>query len=1026
MKKKVHQLNALFRKVRTSSTVVLALLVSLSTVAQNKQITGKVTSAADDSSLPGASILVAGTNTGAITNADGNYSISVAPGAEKLVFSYIGFADQEVIIGNSSTINIQLVEDQNSLSEIVVIGYGSQKKSDLTGSVATVDAEEIGKFATANATGSLQGRMAGVRVAAQGGAPNSPMKVTIRGSGTLSDAGPLYVIDGMLTGGMGSLNPQDIESVSVLKDASASAIYGSRAANGVIIVTTKKGRSGEMTIDFNASTGTQSAVNLLDWANAREYADIVNRARDNDGNPRFPANDGSFNPNSTSDIQNESLRNAPIHNIGLSIGGGNKNSTVNFSINHLDQTGIIKESDFSRTNLRVNSSYTKGRFKLQQTLGVNRSINNPNNYFSKERDIIPTVPIYDADGNFTGTNVPDGQVISLGNFAGVGNLINSLGIASIEDRTNTSNGLIGNVDASLEIIEGLTYKFNVGVDMSNANNYTFTPTFHHNDTPGGNATFAELSESNSNFLSVLTEHTLNYFKTFGVAKLDLLGGYSRQLAKGRSLGVVNREFPSNDIRVAAAAGNRAQTPSNAYETGLISYFGRANVTIDDKYLLTATLRRDGSSLFKEDLRWGVFPSAAVGWNISNEPFMADVTGISNLKFRASYGEIGSNNVNAYAIDPALNLNSDYIIGAGQTRYQGYSITKGVNPNITWETTKTTDIGLEFNTLQNKLQFTMDYFIKNSEDVLVALSLPLYTGFGNAVPFNTASVSNKGFEFIANYYNTFGSEFKYSVSANATFLNNEVTALGSATPIIQGQFTSNGLRGTKTDVGQPIGSFFGFVTDGIYQSDEEATAANDYNQPRAGDIKFKDLNGDGKVDTEDQTYIGNPAPKVLYGLNFNAEYKNFDFTLFMDGVAGNEILNGSRYRGYFDTEGNYLADALNGWTPQNTSTDIPRNTQTDPGFNRRMSDFYLEDGSFFRLRNVQLGYTLKNSQLEKIGMNRARLYVTAQNLLTFTKYTGYYPEVGTNGRGNPRLFNEGVDESAYPMPRNYQVGIQVNF
>lgn len=1025
MRRKLHEFRKLWMKAVLLTAIVMSLFIGQS-FGQSRQVTGKITSATDKSGLPSASVLQSGTSNGVMTDLEGNYKINVTGSEAKLIFSYIGFIDQEIMVGNQSIINIELSEDANALNEVVVIGYGSQKKSDMTGAVSSVDAEELGKFATSNAAGTLQGRMAGVQVSPQGGSPDSPMKITIRGSGTLSDAGPLYVIDGMLTGGMGSLNPQDIESVSVLKDASATAIYGSRAANGVIIITTKKGRSGDMTVNFNASTGIQKAANLIDWANAREYADIVNRARDNDGNPRFPSNDTEFNPNVDSDIQRESLRTAPMSNVGLSIGGGSKNTTMNFSINHLEQVGIVKESDFSRTNLRVNSSYTKGKFKLQQTLGVNRSVNNPNNYFSRERDQIPTVPIYDENGEFTGTNVPAGQTISLGNYSGVGNLINSLGLATIEDRTVTTNGLLGNIDATLEVLEGLKYRFNVGVDMSNANNYTFTPKYKFNDTPLGNKPFAELKETNSNYLSLLTEHTLNYFKNVGKAQVDLLAGYSSQVSKGRSLGIVARNFPSNDIRVASAASDRAQAPSNAYETGLISYFGRANVTIDDKYLLTATLRRDGSSLFREDLRWGTFPSAAIGWNISNESFMQNVTAISNLKLRASYGAIGSNNVNAYAIDPELNLNSDYIIGAGQTRLQGYSITKGVNPNITWETTKTTDIGVEFNTMQNKLQFTMDYFIKNSEDVLVALSLPLYTGFGNAVPFNTASIRNNGFEFQANYYDTFGKDFKYSISANFTTLKNEVTALGRATPIIQGQFTSNGLKSTKTDVGHPIGAFFGFITDGIYQTDEEALAANDFNQPQAGDLKFKDINGDGKVDNDDQTYIGNPSPGVVYGLNFNGEYKNFDMTLLFDGVAGNEILNGTRYRGYFDTEGNYLADALNGWTPSNTDTDVPRNTQTDPGFNRRFSDYYLESGSFFRLKNIQVGYSISNDALTKIGMTRARLYLTAQNLFTLTKYTGYYPEVGSNFRSSPRLFNAGVDEGAYPMPKNYQIGLQVNF
>ncbi|MDW7691416.1 TonB-dependent receptor [Flammeovirgaceae bacterium SG7u.111] len=1006
--------------------ICLFLLSSHTTVTFGQsQITGTVLSAEDSQPLPGVSILIKGTATGTTTDIDGKFKLDVPTGSV-LQFSYIGYLTQEITIENQTEINLSLEPDLEQLEEVVVIGYGTQKKSDMTGSVGSVDSEELSKFTATNATQALQGRMAGVRVENNGGAPGANPIVTIRGSGTLSDSGPLYVIDGMLTGNMNMISAQDIESVTVLKDASASAIYGSRAANGVVIVTTKKGsKKGGISVDLDVNYGSQKAIKTLDWANARQYADIVNRARDNDGNPRFPANDTEFDPTVDSDIQAASLRTAPVFNADLRVSGGGENSSFSISANHLDQEGILKNSSFERTNLRANSSFTKGKFTIQETIGLSRTINNPNPYFNSERDLIPTIPIYDADGNFTGQNIPEGNNSSLGGYYGPGNIRNSLGLSTIEDRTVTRNALIGNIDASFEIIDGLVYKLNLGIETYADNNFKYTPQYFFNSSEVGNEPFAELNERNTNFLSSLIENTLSYSKIAGKHSVNVLAGYTQQKSNTRYLGVVARKFPSNDIRVASAAEERAQMPSGDNTSAIQSYFGRVNYVFDDKYLLTATVRRDGSSLFREELRWGTFPSFALGWNVSNEAFMSNVSAITNLKLRASYGEIGSNNVPVYSIDPELNLFSEYPIGVDQSRATGYSITKGVNSNITWETTKTTDIGIEFKALNGKLDFTMDYFIKNSEDVLVELGVPRYAGFDNRVPFNTASVENKGFEFLLGYGDVIG-DFSFDVTANMTILNNTVTALGDATPIIEGQFTSNGLKGTKTDVGEPISSFFGYTVEGIYQSDAEAEAANDANNPQAGDLKFKDIDGDGDIDIDDQTYLGNPTPNVEYGFNFNASYKNFDLTMFFNGVNGNDILNANKYRGYFDTEGNYLADALNGWTPENSGSSIPRNTLSDPGFNRRMSDFYLESGAYFRLRNIQIGYTLPSAISSKASISKARIYASIQNAFTITNYTGYYPEVGRNTRGSRGIFSSGVDERAYPTARQMQIGVQLGF
>lgn len=1005
---------------------MLLFMASIATgYGQNITISGKVT---DDTNAPlqGATVLIKGSSTGTYTDENGNFTISGAPDAT-LVVNYLGFAKQEIPINGSTSINALMVKDLNELDEVVVIGYSTQRKSDLTGAVGQLKGVDIENFTYTNADQALQGRMAGVSVQTQGGAPGASSVITIRGTGTLSDAGPLYVIDGMLTGNMNMLNPSDIESISVLKDASASAIYGSRAANGVIIITTKKGTRGKLSVEADVSSGIHHVINTLDWANARQYADIVNRANDNDGSPRSPANDTEFNPNFTSDLYGESFRTAMIHNANVRLSGGGENTLYSLSMNYYDQEGIVKFSDFERITARANGSFTKGRFKLENTIGLTRTVNNPNPYFNKERNIIPTIRLRDDNGDWSASDIPNEPgAPTTGSFYGQEQPRNELGFAALEDRTVSRYTLLGNLAASYEIFDGLTYKLNLGANFYDNNNYRFTP-LHPVIIAGGNNNFAELNETNTRFLSTLIEHTLNYKKLFGGHSIDILGGYTAQKSNSRSLGVVARRFPSNDIRVASAAEEIGNVTSADLTSTILSYFGRINYTFKDRYLLTATIRRDGSSLFKDGLRWGVFPSMAVGWNISNEDFMQGVSGITNLKLRASYGEIGSNNVGVYAIDPSLNLFSDYVVGENPSRVSGYAITRGVNANITWETTRTTDIGIEFSTLQGRLNITADYFIKNAEDVLVGLTLPFYTGTGNAVPFNTASVRNNGFEFAADFSQDLG-DFTFGAYGNFSILENEVTALGEVPPIIAGSFTSNTIFSTRTDIGNPISSFYGHIVEGIYQSDEEALSANDQmGNPQAGDLKFKDLDGDGDIDEDDRDYIGNPTPNFEYAFNLSAEYKGFDLMLFFNGVSGNTILNGTRYRGYFDFNGNYFTDAINGWTPSNTGSDIPRNTQADPGFNRRMSTFYLENGAYFRLRNAQLGFTLPQQVVNKLSLSKVRIYISSNNLFTITGYTGYYPEVGRNGRtGNVRLFNSGVDEGAYPVPREFRGGIQVSF
>ena len=1028
-----------------ASPFIVAFLFSLSVNAQQATVGGKVTAEGDDSGLPGVNVIVKGTSIGTVTDLNGDYSLQTEGEDGVLVFSSVGYTAQEIVIGSQSVINVVLIEDVTALEEIVVIGYGTQKKSDLTGSVGQVKGDEIAKLTTANATNAIQGRMAGVRVEANGGAPGAQTLVTIRGSGTMSDRQPLYVIDGMLTNSMDMLNPHDIESVNVLKDASATAIYGSRAANGVVVVTTKKGTKGGINISADFNYGVQTPANLIDWANNEQYAQVIRDGFDNDAyrngtTPEYTDDISSaFDPSINSDDQGESLRNAPISNLNFSIGGGGENGTYNFSAGHLFQDGIVKESSFERTNLRINSTFKKGRFRFEQTMGLTRTINNPNPYFNQERGMVPTIPMYDSEGNFTARR-EDGA----STFAQAGNL---LGRATVEDRTNTGYRVLGNLAGSFEIVKGLTYKLNYGLDYGHNHNYTFTPTFNFSDSPGngGFSDFNRLDERNDWGVSQLIEHTLNYKNTFGKHTLDLLAGYGWQESNWRRLGAQVNTFPSNDIRNAQEGEVVENTPSFDNTTGLVSYFGRLNYNFDDRYLLTATIRRDGSSLFREDLRWGNFPSFAAGWNISNESFMSNVTWLQGLKLRASYGEMGSNNAPPYVGDAEINVNSTYPLDAtqGQTRIPGYSITKAVNENLKWETTKITDIGVEFGLFDADLLITMDYFIKESQDVIAPYTPPPWQGRSGTADYNMASVENKGFEFTADYRKSFG-DFNFGANFNFTILDNVVTDVGFSGPILGGGFTSNGRAASLTQTGLPIGAFWGLKVEGIYQSEQEAIDDGRYiladpDDPGSekiataggGDLNFQDLDGMPGLSDDDMQYLGSPIPDFEYGLNLTGDYKGFDFTMFFNGVSGNKIVNGNTFRAWFENDNNVYASMVDAWTPDRPSKTMPRYTVQDLGQNgTRMSDFLLESGSYFRLRNLVIGYTLPQSAMDAIKISNIRFYATAQNLFTITEYSGYYPEVGrgTRGRGNSNqdIFNAGVDERAYPTAKTYQLGIQVTF
>ncbi|MEQ9437577.1 MAG: SusC/RagA family TonB-linked outer membrane protein, partial [Cyclobacteriaceae bacterium] len=787
-----------------------------------------------------------------------------------------------------------------------------------------------------------------------------------------------------------------------------------------VIITTKRGeKNQDVQIELNASYGWQKAYRQIDYTNAREYADFRNIANDNDGVPRALANDAQFDPNIDSDLQDLSLQTAPIQNYGLRVSGGGKNTTYSVSANRLDQEGVVVASRFQRNSLSVNTGVEKGRFTLSQSLFLSNQINNPNTEFGQEFGHIPTAPIFDAtrDGGYAAGNTI---------FHGISRSTNYYGIARLKEAQNTRDNVLGSLNAKYEILDGLAYNLRLSVDYENGRNYLFVPTYNISNSDVGQNPIADLSDSRFTDVSTIIENILTYEKEFGNHSLNLLAAASQQQDRYESLTVDAQDFPNNNLRVVSAANDIAGRSGVSLPRRIRSIFGRINYSYDSKYLFSATIRRDGSSNFGPANRYGVFPSFSLGWNMAQEDFF-NVSWIDNLKVRGSYGVLGSDNLEPFQFIPVLNINSSYTFGLGQNRVSGVSQTAFANPGVRWEKTNTANIGADIDLLEGKLSLTMDYFNKRSEDILVALDINPTSGTNQSVIRNAATIDNRGFEFLATFRESFG-DLRYSVSGNFTILENEVVGLGEGVnPIRSGFFTDETFAGTRTEAGHPVASFYGFLVDGIYQTQEEidaeGLAGRDINP---GDLKFRDLDGDGELTINDQTFIGSPVPDFEYGLNLSSSYKGFDLSLFFQGVAGNQIWNGRKFEGVFAQNGNKLGIVNNAWTPDNTDTNIPRPTSVDPGVNRRESEFYVENGSYFRLKNLSLGYTLPASLLEITGLSRTRLYLNMENVFVIDAYSGYFPEIGRNTRRGDNLFNRGVDENTYPVPRTLILGVQINF
>ena len=998
------------------SLILFFIFCSYSIYAQN-EITGVVSAADNGETIPGVSVQIKGTATGTITDISGGFRIS-ATNSDILVISYVGYQRQEILVGDQKVINVKLVVAQTDLDEIVIVGYGTQKKSDLTGAISTVDVDNLERMQVATVDQALQGQVAGVSVTVNSGSPGSGSNVRVRGIGSLNESAPLYVIDGMMHSDMDFLNSNDIASIQVLKDASSTAIYGSRGANGVIIITTKNGStgSGNAKINFDAYYGVQNFWRNINMCNAEQWAILNNEAFNAAGLPTKPElSDPSSLGEGTYWQKEISNQNAAIANYNLSISGGNSKTTYFMSGNFLDQEGIVSGTDFNRASLRVNANHKANDWlTIGQNLTLVRTEQNTvleddewNNILISSLNVTPVSQVYNEDGSFAAPLYTDNQ--------------NPVASIYYNNDTYTNYRTLGNVFLEAKIIEGLKFKTDMAMEYSSGVSDYFKPTF--DVSPQQTNSNTVIGKYNDSKYYYEWTNTLNYSKSFGDHSLEGLLGAVVQHEIYTWNGMTASGVPSNDpdIRyISNATGYQSATVNGSkYESKQLSYLARVNYNFQNKYLATVNFRADGSSKFGPDNRWGYFPSFSVGWKLSEEGFMSNADWISNLKLRTGWGQIGNqSSIGAYQYTTTATPGQLYTWdGAAVTGDAFYTI---ANSEIAWEVSATTNIGLDFAFLNGKVEGSLEYFVKNTSDMLLQVPVPAQMGLQEAPFQNTGSMENKGFELSLTYRENEGA-FKYAIGGNFTKINNEVTSLGKGIDYIDGaDFRSTGYI-TRTVVGKPMAQFYGYVTDGLFQNWEEVNAQTAQEGVAPGDVRYKtDENGELVQD-----FIGNPLPDFEYAINASCSYKGFDINLFFQGVYGNDVYNGANYyslnsMGYW----NLSALMLNRWTGEGSTNEAryARMNAADAN-NTKISDRYVEDGSYLRLKSLQLGYTLPASFLAKAKIEKLRFYVNAQNLLTFTKYTGFDPEIG---QGTSGPLDIGLDRASYPQARTISFGLSLGF
>lgn len=1005
--------------------ILISLLCFAQINAQQVQvISGKVVDESD-AALPGVSIQIKGTTRGTFSDMNGSFNIN-ANQTDTLIFSMIGMTQQKIAVGSRKTFNIKLLTETKSFGEVVVVGYGTQKKVEVTGAISQIKGDEISKQSTINPVSALQGKVAGVQIT-NSGQPGASPEIRIRGVGTVyGNANPLYVVDGVWYDDISFLNPADIETINILKDASSESIYGIRAANGVVLIGTKKGAKNTAPIvSYNAYFGNQVITNLKKMADGPSYATMINELDVINGATARYTDPNSYG---TTDWYGQILGNAFTTNHQFSVAGGGDRSTYNLSIGYLKQEGIVKTNSFDRYTAKFQNDFQVFDFlKLGYTLtgSVNNSKDIDGGIFHQIYTAAPIVPVYYADGTYGDPN--DFKV-------GNSNSFNPQVSMDYFRQKSLNYRLTGNVFADLKFGRHFLFHTSAGTDFGQNEVSNYLP--QYTATLSQRVATSVYTISRGETRNWIVENTLTYDNTFGDHSIKILAGQSAQSYKFYTLYATAQNVPDGSsgdhyLTLGDPATRYVTDGANAnngapYLNNVASYFGRINYSYKSKYMITASLRTDGSSKFSGSNRWGVFPSVGAGWVISQENFMKNQKLFDMLKLRGSWGKIGNMSVPANLSD--LTVNSGYVyVGGDGSATGGASITTIVPPKTYWELGVGTDVGLEASFINSRLTTEFDFYNRKTEKAI--FDIPILGSLGTTgsnIIGNQATFQNQGFEFLISWKSNINKDFTYSLSANLGINENKVLSVSTgANPIYQavGTTGSNNFN-TRTIVGDPIGEFFGLQVIGVFQSQAEIDAyknsAETAIQPTAkpGDFKFKDLNNDGVIDDKDRVVLGNPNPKFTYGFNTNWNYKAFDLTVDIQGVAGVQIYNanvGLRY----GTE-NFSQDFYEKrWHGSGTSNTYP-SANIGGGQNYRSNSFYVEDGSYLRLRNIQLGYTLPSELSERIKMSKLRIYASAQNSLNIFKYKGFNPEVG----GSPT--RAGIDNSVYPLYATYTIGLNVTF
>ena len=974
-----------------------------------KVIKGKVVDFQTRESLPGVNVLIEGTTNGTVTNLDGVYSLELPEKAEALLFSYVGYETKRELISNREIIDVQLVSSSGVLNEVVVIGYGTQRKKDLTGSVSVVSTDDLGSVPVASISDALQGKAAGVQVISSG-VPGSDATFRIRGVGTINDNNPLLVIDGVpVSNGLNQLNMSDVESIQVLKDASATAIYGSRGANGVLIVTTKRGKSDASKLDFNYYFGLQQPSKMVEMMNASQFAAMHNEMMENAGLITNPAYADPASLGQGTDWLGELFSPAPMQNYSLSYSGNSEKTNFYVSGNYFKQDGIVSGTGYERISVQFNTD-TKifDGLRFGNSLTLNHDNKKSGNYNIRNTMLaLPTQPIFREDGTYSG---PIAQPVW------DGDITNPIGLSKIVNNSTKGYNLLGSAFGELDLMKDLKFKSTFGLQMNFWNDRTWAPSYHWNSSVNEND---YLSEQYNKNITWVWDNYFTYDKNFGDHHLVAMAGTSAQENNRNYLYGSVQGFPSQLTQQMNNGNLMPVVGGNMYSWSLLSYMGRANYSYLGKYMVTATLRRDGSSRFGEGNKWGTFPSASAAWRISEESFMKDFDFLSDMKIRAGYGITGNQEIGNYSFASALqtisyNFNGQIVNAVVPTIMP--------NPNVQWEQQEQMNFGVDATFFNHKVEVAVDGYIKNTNQMLVPMNVPVSTGYSDVfVPsINAGKMENRGVEVSVRSNNLTG-DFSWTTNMTFAYNKNKVIDLNDTVPLTSGSIGLN-YNLALIQAGYPINMFYGFVTDGIFQNQDEVdrhavqVPGNDpFNRTSPGDIRFKDMNNDGVIDDKDRVLLGNPNPKFIFSLGNTFAYKRFDLTIFFQGMTGNQILNANRiWAEAMSVAQNQTTLTLDRWTGEGTSQLVPRAVFNDPNKNARPSDRFVEDGDYLRLKNLIIGYTLPQSVLARLNMSSLRIYVSAVNLLTWTKYTGFDPEVGTSG----------IDNSVYPLTSTYSIGLNI--